>query len=201
MHERALRSAAASLGMHFTHEQSMARYIGCSDADAYTLICEDNGRTPTPLEFEELSRFKWEAAAAAIHRGEAPPYPGTIALIRAACDAGVPVAVCSGARRHEIELILELLGLRESFGAVVTADEVVSAKPDPTGYRLAAAHLGMAPGECVAIEDTTRGISAAIAAGMRVIAVGHTLSPDRLSEAHDYVPDSQRLTLERVLRA
>lgn len=74
---------------------------------------------------------------------------------------------------------------------LVTADDVDRGKPDPEGYRAAAARLGVMPQECVVVEDAPPGVAAGRAAGARVIAVTTTHGPDALSEA-DFVLDELR---------
>ncbi len=54
----------------------------------------------------------------------------------------------------------------------ITAEQVSASKPDPEGFLKGAAELGLAPEECVAFEDSRPGITAALAAGMRVVGVG-----------------------------
>ncbi len=65
----------------------------------------------------------------------------------------------------------------------ITADDVKTGKPDPDGYLLAASRLHVQPSECVVIEDAPAGIQAGKSAGMRVIAVASTLTPQALSQA------------------
>ena len=66
---------------------------------------------------------------------------------------------------------------------LITADDVKRGKPNPEAYLLAAARLGVRPEKCVVIEDAPAGISAAHAAGMRVVAVATTHSQAELEEA------------------
>jgi beta-phosphoglucomutase-like phosphatase (HAD superfamily) len=63
--------------------------------------------------------------------------------------------------------------------AVVAREDYGAAKPAPDAYLRAAAALGFAPGACVAVEDTPRGLAAARAAGMRVVAVPGELTADQ----------------------
>ncbi|GAA1169901.1 HAD family hydrolase [Streptomyces hebeiensis] len=77
----------------------------------------------------------------------------------------------------------------------VTAERVTASKPDPEGFLLGAAELGLAPENCVVLEDSEAGIAAGRAAGMRVVGVGPRaagLSPD----AH--VADLTRLRVEAL---
>jgi sugar-phosphatase len=67
---------------------------------------------------------------------------------------------------------------------LITAELTRRGKPDPAGYRLAAERLGVAPPECVAIEDTPAGIRAARDAGMIALGVTNTHGASELHEAH-----------------
>ena len=80
---------------------------------------------------------------------------------------------------------------------MICADEIAHGKPAPEGYLSAAARMGRAAPDCIVIEDTTAGIEAAHAAGMRVIAVATTYPRERLTAA-DAVVD--RLTDLSVVR-
>lgn len=199
MHERALSFAAAKLGLHFTPKMALARYVGLADRDAYRLICEDNKQTPSPEGFDELSAHKWKFAQAAIANGEVPAYPGTIALMHEAFDANYPLAICSGARRHEIVLMLERLNISHMLRFIVSADDVRHSKPHPEPYLATAALLGVHPSGCVTLEDTDKGIASAKAAGYYVIAVGHTLPLSRLTAADRFVKSSQEVRLMQLL--
>jgi beta-phosphoglucomutase-like phosphatase (HAD superfamily) len=68
-------------------------------------------------------------------------------------------------------VVLDASGLRPAFAAAVSSEEVPRGKPAPDVYLEAAARLGVAPGGCAAIEDSSNGLRSAAAAGMAVIAV------------------------------
>jgi sugar-phosphatase len=71
---------------------------------------------------------------------------------------------------------------------LVSAERVSRGKPDPEGYLLAAAELGVRPEDCVVLEDATAGVQAGLAAGARVVAVTTTHAPEELAAAHEVVP-------------
>lgn len=80
-------------------------------------------------------------------------------------------AVVSNSRRSRVLASLESTGLAKALGNVpiFTADQVAHPKPDPALYRLAASHLGQVPRDCLVVEDSVAGVTAAHAAGMCVI--------------------------------
>jgi len=96
----------------------------------------------------------------------------------------VPLAICSGAARAEIEPVVDAAGLAACFETIVSSDDVAHGKPDPEGYAKALAALDVDPADSLVVEDTEAGIVSARAAGVgRVVALQTTLDPRRLTEA------------------
>jgi HAD superfamily hydrolase (TIGR01509 family) len=122
------------------------------------------------------------------------PLPGVRALLAALRERGVPCAIASSTERANLGLPLDLMGLREFFRVIVSGEEVVHGKPDPAVFLLAAERLGLAPAECVVIEDALVGIEAAKRAGMPVIAVATTNPIDVLGSADTAVPSMAEIT-------
>jgi HAD superfamily hydrolase (TIGR01509 family) len=112
------------------------------------------------------------------------------------------LGLASSSNRQLIEVVLELAGLADLFGAVVSSEEVERGKPAPDVYLEAARRLEVEPTRCAAIEDSHSGIRAARAAGMRVVAIPNpTYPPDEAALADaDVVLDSiEQLTPDVVL--
>ncbi len=102
--------------------------------------------------------------------------------------ARVPLAICSGAARSEIEPVVEAAGLAPCFRAIVSSDDVVDGKPHPEGYVRALELLGAQPADAVVFEDTEAGIASAKAAGVgRVLAMRTTLAAHRLAAADELI--------------
>lgn len=97
--------------------------------------------------------------------------PGVRHLHDALAAAGIPQALVSNSWRG---LIDSALGeLHTTFDLVIAGDEVERGKPDPLPYRLAAETLGVAPRDCVVIEDSATGVTSGLAAGATVLGVPH----------------------------
>jgi beta-phosphoglucomutase-like phosphatase (HAD superfamily) len=88
------------------------------------------------------------------------------------------------------------MALRDFFRVIVSGEEVAHGKPDPSIFLLAAERLGLAPAECVVIEDALVGIEAARQAGMPVVAVATTNPLDALGAANAAVPSMAEVTPE-----
>jgi len=104
------------------------------------------------------------------YRRELPLLPGAGDVVRALAGRW-PLGLASSSNREIIDLALELAGLSGAFRATVSSEEVDRGKPAPDVYVEAARRLGVDPGRCVAIEDSSNGLRAGAAAGMTVIAV------------------------------
>jgi sugar-phosphatase len=101
----------------------------------------------------------------------------------------------TSAPRENLDMILATLGLTERFGALVAEEDASKGKPDPEGFLVAAARLGIEPANCVVIEDAPAGLQAAKTGGMRALGVTTTHPPADLGDA-DVVVGS--LAEERV---
>jgi beta-phosphoglucomutase-like phosphatase (HAD superfamily) len=83
----------------------------------------------------------------------------------------IPLAVASGGTHALINQVLDHLGIRELFQAVVTSEDVVNQKPAPDIFLEAARRIGVPPQFCRAYEDTALGLQAIRAAGMEAVDV------------------------------
>jgi HAD superfamily hydrolase (TIGR01509 family) len=99
-----------------------------------------------------------------------PLLPGAVAAVHRLA-ARWPLGLASSANRPVIDVVLERSGLRDSFAATVSGDEVARGKPAPDIYLAAARALAVEPAAAAAVEDSSNGLRAAAAAGMLVIAV------------------------------
>jgi beta-phosphoglucomutase len=127
-------------------------------------------------------------------------FPGAQELVRACQRAGLKIAVASSADLIKIVANLRQIGLPpEEWGAIVSAEDATHKKPAPDLFLAAARKLGIAPAECVVIEDAINGIQAAIAAGMRCVAVAQTFPTEKLGAADLVRPDVASVTLPDLL--
>jgi mannitol-1-/sugar-/sorbitol-6-phosphatase len=127
------------------------------------------------------------------------PVPGAQRLLAALLPAQWAVVTSAWRRLAEIRLAVAGLPLPR---VLVTADEVPASKPSPDGYLLASARLGVAPADCLVVEDTPVGAAAGRAAGMRVIAITTTFDRDQLPGDHhigDYLGMRVRGRVRRVI--
>jgi len=162
----------------FEVERQFARDRGGDWTTAHAAQCIGRGMVNTVSTMAAM--FGYEAnlvadAAELVERfvtrvSELRPKPGAHELLVAA-RGRVPMALASSSTERLIEAVLAQLGLRDLFGAVVSADHVERPKPAPDIFLRAAAGLGVAPSRCIVLEDSPAGCAAGRAAGATVIAV------------------------------
>jgi sugar-phosphatase len=107
-------------------------------------------------------------------RDECLALPGAREALARCAALGWRLALASNSPARLCELVLERLEIAGHFATVVSVDDVERGKPDPAIYLLAARRLGVAPRDCLVFEDTPTGARAALAAGMRVVAIPST---------------------------
>lgn len=186
VHFETFREVLAGVGVALSEHDYLHRYLGFDDAGAFRAILEDAGQKPSPARIAELIEAKRPLYMTRA-RAALPTFAGAAALVRRQAATG-PALVVSGALRDEIELGLEVLGVRSSILAIVSAEDTQVCKPDPEGYLLGIRWLSERGQEAAArrglvIEDSLAGVEAAKAAGLPCIGVTHTYSERELSGA------------------
>ena len=86
-------------------------------------------------------------------------------------EAGFRLALASSTHLELVERVLKENGIRDYFEAVVSGEQFKKSKPDPEIYLYTAGLLKLKPEECLAVEDSTIGITAAYRAGLKIAAV------------------------------
>ena len=103
---------------------------------------------------------------------------------------GIILAVCSAADLRKVKYNIQAIGVDESlFTALVTGSDVARKKPFPDIYLEGARRVGIAPEDCLVVEDAVSGIQAAHAAGMDAVGIPSTFSKEQLKEkaAPEYI--------------
>lgn len=198
LHWQAFIRLLTPAGITFDYPTYLQKYVGFDDRDLLRTLFAERG---LPLDDARLRRLCADKATEflqVVNEG-VTAFAGVVELIESAM-AAMPVAICSGATRGDIEAIVPRIGdgkLLAKFTTIVTADDVHKSKPDPACYLEAAKRIGVTPHDCLAIEDTVAGLAAATAAGMKTLAVAHT--HDVASLRADHVVESlSQVTLEKL---
>ena len=103
--------------------------------------------------------------------------PGVERTLRELRAWGVKLAMASSSKNAGE--ILAKIGMADAFDARVDGNDITHSKPHPEVFLTAAARLGTPPAECLVVEDAEAGVDAALAGGMKALAVGHAATCGR----------------------
>ncbi len=163
---RAESVVMARLGGTWSHADQGVLVGGSMDTTVSYLL--DRGtRAERPAV---VASWLTEAMIAELRSQPLPVLPGAMELLGEVREAGLPHALVTSSEPEIVEVVLSRLGAG-AFGVIVCGADVARAKPDPEGYLLAAAKLGVEPQFSIALEDSLNGTAAAEAAGYRTVAV------------------------------
>jgi kojibiose phosphorylase len=110
--------------------------------------------------------------------------PGAVELLDELRSAGIKVAI--GSASKNAKEVIERLGIADQVDAISDGYSVANSKPAPDLFLHAAAQLGLAPAQCVVVEDAASGVEAALAAGMWAVGLG---PEERVGSAHIVLPN------------
>jgi beta-phosphoglucomutase len=206
LHLRAFQEVLAADGLALSAQAYYDVYVGLDDEGMFRALAEHRG---LPGDAAWVGRMVASKAARmqALLADGSPLFAGAADRIRELA-AIVPVAIASGALRHEILQVLDGAGLTSAFSAIVAAGETAQGKPAPDPYaravELLAEQVGRAieSARVVAVEDTIQGLASARDAGLRTVAVTTTYPPVALGDANAVVASLREVTtdlLERVV--
>ncbi len=189
-HYRAWVQALRREGIPYSRERFQATF-GMDNRTSLTTLL---GHAPEAAWLQRVSDEK-EAAFREAIRGRARPLPGVVNWLGRLKAAGARQAVASSAPPANVDLLVDSLGLRTIFDAVVWTGDMPG-KPDPAVFLEAARRIGVPPERCVVIEDAVAGVAAARRGGMKCIAVTNTNTRRALRDANVVVDSLADLTDE-----
>jgi HAD superfamily hydrolase (TIGR01509 family) len=155
------------------------------------------GKAAQPVPQEVIGHWLTAGMADLVRARGLQMKPGAPELLAEVAEAGLPYALVTSAEPEIMAAALDSIGIR--FPVTVCAADVARGKPDPEPYLQAAARLGVAPGRCVALEDSPTGIRSAHAAGLTVVAVPSVPPPPGLARLT--VPSLRALDLATLREA
>lgn len=129
------------------------------------------GSDMSSADIDRISLSKEARYRALMQEGGVQPLPGVREWLQQLHETGWRQAVASSAPLLNVQAILKVLEIESFFEVVTSAEDVQRGKPDPQVFLVTAQKLGVAPKQCVVVEDAHVGIEAARQAGMRAIGV------------------------------
>jgi beta-phosphoglucomutase len=203
LHLLAFQMALRDDGIDLSAHDYYHRYLGYDDVGMFQLLGRDRGLPMDDARVAQLVERKGVRMQSLLNSGSVL-FPGAKEFILQAA-ARVPIAIASGALRHEIDEIIQAAGIARLFAAIVASGDTPESKPSPAPYALAFDRLNAKAGgtldrhRCVAIEDSRWGLESARGAGLRCVAVTTSYPAPELRGSAELVVESLgTLTLDRL---
>ena len=194
-HKQAWAEFGRMHGVEFTDELFF-RTFGMQN---YQIIPIALGRAVSQEEVGPMGDWKEQRYRQIVAESLTAP-DGLVALLEDLKAEGFRIAVGSSGPKANIDLVLERLGIRGSFDAIVYGDMVTRGKPAPDTFLTAADKLGVLPARCVVVEDAIPGVQAGKAAGMAVMAITTTRTREDLSQADRIIDRFTEVTAADFVR-
>jgi HAD superfamily hydrolase (TIGR01509 family) len=169
----------SQIGYAEDHRMNFADFIGRSDQELWKAFILQHNPAQT---LEELLSLKRQRVLEILDRDQ-PLFEGLPELIEK-LSGKYRLGLASGSERAVVSAVLAIKSLGRFFTATVSASDIERGKPAPDIFLRAAELLEVRPEDCWVIEDSKPGITAGLAAGMRVIAITNTHSAEELGEAN-----------------
>jgi len=194
--EQVRRGLVAERGGHWSPD-AQRRIMGMSTPEWARYLSEDLGVGLPP---DQVATMVVDRMAAR-YAEHVPLMDGAVDAVHRIA-ARWPLGVASSAPAVLIQTVLKAAGLRSCFSVVMSTEQVAHGKPAPDIYLAVAAELGVPPGDCAAVEDSSNGLRSAAAAGLRVVAIPqpqYPPDPDALAKTSLVLPGLAALTVDAVL--
>jgi beta-phosphoglucomutase len=193
-HYQAWRRLANELGFEFD-ESHNERLKGVSRMRSLEILLEVGGLSFSQEKMEQLAARKNEWYVEYISRMTPNEIlPGSKELLEELRSKGVKLAL--GSASKNTPLIMDRIGLKDHFDAIIDGNVISIAKPAPDIFLAASKAIGVEPPRCIVFEDAEAGVEAAINAGMRVVGIGN---PQVLRRANLVVPDLKNFTFQYLV--
>jgi beta-phosphoglucomutase len=203
LHLLAFQMVLREDGIDLSAHDYYHRYLGYDDVGMFQTLGRDRGLPMDEARVAALIERK-AARMQSLTASGSVLFPGAREFVLQAA-ARVPIAIASGALRHEIDEIVTAAGIARLFSTIVAAGDTPQSKPSPAPYQLAFDRLQASAGgrldprRCVAIEDSRWGLDSARGAGLRCVAVTTSYPASELRDAAELVVEGLgSLTIDRL---
>lgn len=197
LHVRAWEELLKEYGHNWSDipEGVRASYLGMRVVDICNAIIDYLNLN---IDRDEFYRRRIELFLEIVEK-ELEPMPGLLESLERFKNAGFKMAVASSGAQKYIDLVLDKFSIRNYFDAIVTGDDVKIGKPHPDAYLITAEKLHVDPAACLVLEDATKGIQSAKAAGCMCIAIRNpNVPPQDFTEADVVVDRIDDITLKKI---
>lgn len=168
-------------------KEELNKYVGTTNEYMFTDI---KNKYKLNKSAEEIINYRCELVKRKVMESDLVPIEGIRDLLKNLKDKNIPAAIASSSPRDFIEVVVSKFGIEDYFSCILSGEEVKNGKPAPDIYIETAKKLGIAPKECIVIEDSKNGVIAAKEAGMKCIGFKNINSGEQDLSKADYIVNS-----------
>lgn len=194
-HKKAFKMFLDKHDISISDQELKDHVYGRTNAEIFPYIFKDKY---TPEKGEEWADEK-EAIFRDLYKKDVEPVSGLLNFLDELQRKEIKAAVGTSAPVENLDFIMDSLDLRHYFDAFLHSAHVSKGKPEPEIYLKAANELGVEPDSCVVFEDSVAGVKAGLNAGMKVVAVATTHTPDEFSGAHLVIKDFEEISVQKII--
>ena len=179
----------AQHGIDISEAEAHTRFVGTTFQAMLDMMTKQFG-TVFPPGLDLVKNTMVEA----LYRHELKIVPGVVDVLDALKARGVSISIGSNSPKKRVELAVELVGIADRFDRIVSYEDVANGKPAPDIYLRAVRLAGVTLDQCLVVEDSLTGTTAAVAAGIRTIGfTGTHAHPEQ------HAKDLKRVGADRVI--
>ena len=195
LHYQGWKHMADTEGIYFDREIN-ERLRGVSRMESLEIILEKATKAYTEEQKEALATLKNDFYKELLATKLSPNdiLPGVKDVLAGLKERGVKIAIGSSSKNSPT--ILKQIGLDKVWDAISDGNNIVNSKPDPEVFLIAAERLGLKPEVCLVVEDAEAGITAAVVANMKTLAVGSAITDKRADLA---AADMSMITVDQMI--
>lgn len=182
-------------------ELTMDEYKACFNGRTMTDCVKYVFQQPD-MPVEEIERYtnEKESLYREIYAAHIKPIPGLLSLLEKLEQEQIPMVIATSGIQDNIDFLFSHIPIKQYFKRVIKGSDITHGKTHPEMYQLAAKELRLPAEKCIAFEDATVGIASAGGAGMKVVALTTTHTPEELTGADWIVKDYEGMQLEHLLQ-
>jgi beta-phosphoglucomutase len=184
-HLRAWKKYLESKGRKISDEEYNANINGRTNKDVIRYLFGSGLNDEETLNYS----LEKEAVYRELYLADIKPVKGLIDLLKFFQNNNIPMAIATSGIQVNIDFMFEHIPVRKYFKSVINSSHIRAGKPDPEIFLKAAKELGIPANHCLVFEDSVVGVTAAHAAGMKVVALSTTQSGSELRKADLTVTD------------
>jgi len=195
LHCRADNQVLTELGID-APENYLDRFAGWTNAAMWEAIKIDY---PIAKSIDELTEIQLRIKSDLLQESDLKAIPGIVELLEEIKIMRIPIAVASSSPRQFIDSVVEKIGIEQYFALMLSGEEVEHSKPEPDIFLKVAGLLNVNPSECLVVEDSKSGTTAAKKAGMTCIGYQNVNSGNQdLSKADLIVNDIKEIDIRKM---